>query len=259
MDNERRGNAMPVELAIQRELAYRKKVEMLQLQPFGTDSWKEFLPLQVPSPSPSPVSSSSLNLVPWPSATSSPCPSPTGIKRKAPTSSLQCLPSQQLQPIDSGLMHKTMSDYYFCKVCQVPCSGPFNFKQHLRGRQHKANMKHSREDGRKQANQQQRCELCEISCMDEYALKLHLNGQKHKAKVLELELGRKEWGGIAHPRRWCELCKLWCMDDYALKQHLDGKKHIMKLHAVRGKKRAEEDEAAGAMLKLKDVEWQMIS
>lgn len=43
---EKRTSTMSVELAIQRELAFRRKIEELQLQPY-VDSGDEIMPVQV--------------------------------------------------------------------------------------------------------------------------------------------------------------------------------------------------------------------
>ena len=46
----------------------------------------------------------------------------SGFKRLAPTSSKQCLPHQQQHPIYISHPLENLTDPFFCKVCQVPCS-----------------------------------------------------------------------------------------------------------------------------------------
>ncbi|KAJ1406273.1 Zinc finger C2H2-type [Sesbania bispinosa] len=220
-------NTMPVELAIQRELVYRRKVAASHLGP-NNDSIEEILPLQqvkssnqashpMPLSSPSSWQFSSSNL--------------SGTKRKElPTSSAHYPPLQHQQPFHGSLNHKANTDSLNCEICQVSCSSPFNLKQHLIGSNHQKKLSEKTgSEGR--SNQRQWCELCKVSCMSEDLLKLHFQGHRHKVNLQNLEIS-KHGGEAPYKQKWCELCKLWCINEFSFKQHLEGKKHIIQLHAM---------------------------
>ncbi|XP_063938308.1 uncharacterized protein LOC108193574 isoform X1 [Daucus carota subsp. sativus] len=166
-------------------------------------------------------------------------PNYSGFKRKA-TSGFQHqgphkpqLPQENYIAIDS-------SGNMFCKLCEVPCTGPFCLKQHLKGHKHKAKLhllKMDRKNGGEQVNTQLRCDLCQILCPHEDALKLHYQGQKHKARLQALEAGQKKVEK-ATERPWCGLCEIWCMNEDAFNQHLKGQKHLTRLYSMQEKERA---------------------
>ncbi|KAJ9677489.1 hypothetical protein PVL29_022467 [Vitis rotundifolia] len=218
-----RGEVMPLELAMKRELAYRKKVDRLLLQLHGGVSREN----PVSSSSPRPSSGSKFS----------------GIKRKAPTSSFNCQPRQMLQPVDHSNTLKTQRDDLFCKVCQVPCSGANSLKQHLLGQKHKdrlQNLTPSMNIGEEGAKQRLWCELCKIWCMNKNSFKDHLKGKKHQSRAQAMELHGTDGGEMANQmNKYCKVCKIWCMD--AFNQHLESKRHILNLHAAKGKKMVLED------------------
>ncbi|XP_022736298.1 uncharacterized protein LOC111289479 [Durio zibethinus] len=109
MDEDRREEIMPVKLAIQRELAYRQKIAMLNNQS---------------------ANGSGLQLMPfhfclWP------VHSGLGV---SPSSTLY-------SSLDSHVAKKNQEDTFFCKVCRVSSSSAISYKQHLRGHKHKANLR----------------------------------------------------------------------------------------------------------------------
>ncbi|XP_034672944.1 zinc finger RNA-binding protein-like [Vitis riparia] len=223
MDDGRRGDVMPLELAMKRESAYRKKVEMMLSQLYGGESREDPFSSQVPSSSPSSG------------------PSLSGTKRKTPTRSSQCLPPQQLQLLYSSHTLGNRKEDLFCKVCQVACPSSFHLKQHLIGQKHKdtLDLKSGRNIREEDANTRKWCDLCKIWCINKYSLEQHFKGKKHQDNVQELELGGKEGQRKTNQvKLYCELCKLWCMDEYAFNQHLKGKKHILNLHAFEEKRTA---------------------
>ncbi|TKY73347.1 Zinc finger RNA-binding protein [Spatholobus suberectus] len=235
-------NTMPVELAIQRELEYRRIVAAFHLRPNtnSTEEVKSSNDVSHPKPFPGPSSSKFSSLLgtrrkesPTRSAhhqrlqQQQPISSLSGTKRKeSPTRSAHH-PHQQ--PFHGSLNHQAKTDDLCCKICQISCLGPFNLKQHLRGHKHKQKLQMGR------SNQTQWCEVCSVLCMNEDLLKLHFQGQKHKAKLQMLEIS-KQGGEASNKPKWCELCKLWCSDEFAFKQHLEGKKHIIQLHAMEKEK-----------------------
>lgn len=127
----------------------------------------------------------------------------------------------------------------FCKICKVSCSGPSNYKQHIRGKKHRA-MLHSPKLNKNAAvgptkNQQPRCNLCQIVCIDHTSLQLHLNGQKHKAKLRMNELGKK---GEISQQFWCEMCQVPCNNEETFQLHLKGKNHVARKYALEEEKKA---------------------
>ncbi|KAF8378748.1 hypothetical protein HHK36_030097 [Tetracentron sinense] len=158
---------MPVELAIKRELAYRRKIETLRLQQ-QTGSKKAPVPFQGPSPSPSLL----------------------GIKRKAPIGNPQYFPASQPRPSSSSQPLRNPSSNLFCKVCRVTCSSSPNLKQHREGQKHKAKLKELeeiRKNSRDRISKPQWCELCSIPCTDEISLEQHLSGKKHALRIQAIE------------------------------------------------------------------------
>lgn len=137
-------NVMSVELAIQRELAYRKRVATLS-ELYG-GSMEGLKPLELPSPNPNPCPSkkrpqpepmtSSPHSQPKPSPTQTPSSSPPrrlpfpsaptqyqrssqhhssillGSKRKEPSSGVKWCPST------NGTLQNETRKYLFCEICQ---------------------------------------------------------------------------------------------------------------------------------------------
>lgn len=291
-------NCMKVELAIQRELEYRKKVaslfrsdecikDLMPLQVVRSVSWPEPSSATIASPCMAPGSShlfrtSNPNLAPssacqfspssapgfcpgtsqipnrpfqpssfrpssvpnhYPNPGPRPRPHPThqpsysGIKRKA-TSGFRHQAPHKPQPPQENYIVVDSSGNMFCKLCEVPCSGPFCLKQHLKGHKHKAKLqllKMDRKNGGEQGNKQPRCDLCQILCTNEDGLKMHYQGQKHKAKLQALETGQKNGDNATRP--WCGLCQIWCMNEDAFNQHLKGQKHLTRLYSMQEEER----------------------
>ncbi|KAA8532941.1 hypothetical protein F0562_032941 [Nyssa sinensis] len=134
-------NVMPLELAIKRELEYRRKMEASQKKQQKSE-YKKFL---VPSQGPS--------------------PSQVGIKRKAPTSNYQKHPAglicKACQVAFSTLFHLkqhctsqkhkdkllqikirggALSNPLFCELCKATCSNENVMEQHLNGLKHAASL-----------------------------------------------------------------------------------------------------------------------
>ncbi len=167
----------------------------------------------------------------------SPSPNLTRFKRHAPTSSKKFLPHQQPQPIHSSHLLENPTDPFFCKICQVSCSGAISYKMHIRGQKHRAvvgNLKFGRKDGAVVWNPRKKCEFCNIWCEDDDSLEQHLEGKRHISELQKLELAREGGVEIVKKRKWCKLCNIWCMDDASFKMHLKGQKHLTTLNAVPG-------------------------
>ncbi|EOY21956.1 Uncharacterized protein TCM_014123 isoform 2 [Theobroma cacao] len=257
---EKRTSTMSVELAIQRELAFRRKIEELQLQPY-VDSGDEIMPVQqvqFPHPNPSRpnlnssprlsgreqlASLSSLECLPSPIPSQIPSSrphisfGPRISERKQLASSSKSPPPQQLQAFNGGSLNHQSANV-FCIVCQVPCSGSVNYKQHLNGKKHKLKLKElnfGRTDGGDicaMANQKLWCELCKIWCTDDNLLKLHLAGQKHKKMQAKLERATAAEVDIVEEKNWCGLCGIGCSSKELLQLHFNGKKHQAELRKL---------------------------
>ncbi|KAK8323038.1 hypothetical protein V6Z12_A12G207900 [Gossypium hirsutum] len=101
--------------------------------------------------------------------------------------------------------------HFYCEVCQVPCSGSLNYKNHI----------NDGDDDYKMENPKLRCELYNIWCVNANALKQHLAGKKHKkiqGKVATVE------DDIGDELK-CELCGIGCPSKDLLHLHFNGKKH----------------------------------
>ncbi|XP_022736995.1 UBP1-associated proteins 1C-like [Durio zibethinus] len=257
---EKRASTMSLELAIQRELAYRRKIEELQLQPY-VDLGDETMPMQVQFPSRKPsrpdqdstpglsgrehlasLSSHDCQPSPSPRPNQNPssrrniCSSPR-ISERNQLASSSMSPSQQLQLFKGcNLNHQSLN--FFCEVCQVPCSGSLNYKLHINGKKHKVKfqeLKFARKDGNDtcaMANQKSWCKLCKIWCTDDNLLKQHLAGKKHKKMQEKLELSTTVEGDKVEEQNWCELCGIGCSSKELLQLHFNGKKHQAELRKL---------------------------
>ncbi|KAI3844817.1 hypothetical protein MKX03_004538 [Papaver bracteatum] len=233
MDNERMRsvNVMSVEIALQREAEYKKRIQNLQ-KPSDYDSKKILVPDQGVPPKVAPEESQQKfssryeacsqgmlidlehgspitirEVTPLqfqepstPIQGSSPL---AGMKRKTPEKIICSSP----QPEQQSYVTQTVN--IWCEVCQVPCTSVFNFKQHCEGRKHKSKV-----------------EVEELM-------------QKNKLEVEELKHlticeDKKDSGPV-----WCDICSVPCSDGSAYRQHCDGKKHAACLKAfnkaMRGK------------------------
>lgn len=190
-------------------------------------------PYQVPCSNQNKRPSPAPSQYPRPSSGPASRQSETGTKRQATNSHLKSLPPRQPRPSLSSCIIVDQAGNFFCKACQVPCSGAMPLKQHLKGHKHKAKMKWlqlSKKDGGAKKDQCTSCDLCQIWCTDEKSLELHLNGQKHRAKLRELEEGQDSTvGEKAIKQPWCELCQIWCINEESFQQHLQGQKHVTRL------------------------------
>lgn len=254
MDEERKVNIMSVDLALKRELAYRKKLARL----YPEDDWtNELLTLEVPSSSTmsnlfpsstdlsgahsisvlnnvSPFSNSCLNPLSTPRIQSQdpvPCPWPNMemanasthsiTREKSTANSFQCLPNNWPRPI-----YISNSANFFCKLCQVNCSGSVSFKQHIRGQKHKANLQKKQPTRHCSSGGENTCNQSNIRYPGE--VEIHFNGQKRKARSQDVETGQK---GKASQQFWCQLCQVACSHEDTYWLHLKGKTHTNNLKA----------------------------
>lgn len=240
MDNARMrsGNVMSVEIALQREAEYQKRIQNLQ-KPSDYDSKKTLVPDQVvPSkvvPEESqqkfslqyescsqgmlndlvsnkqklgherPITKREVTHLQFqePSTPIQGSSSSVGMKRKTPERFTCSSP----QPEQQSYVPQTVN--IWCEVCQIPCTSVFNFKQHCQGRKHKSKVEVE------ELTQKKKLEVEELK---------HLNICNDK----------KDSGTI-----WCDICSVPCTDGSAYRQHCNGKKHAACLKAfnkaMRGK------------------------
>lgn len=98
----------------------------------------------------------------------------------------------------------------FCKACQIPCTGPLHYKQHCRGRKHRARVEEfkmlkrgHKNNGGSRVVKPFWCDICRVQSTDEYGFSLHLNGKKHaicvqainNARAAQVVVGETSIGG----------------------------------------------------------------
>ncbi|KAJ0048072.1 hypothetical protein Pint_16175 [Pistacia integerrima] len=186
MGDESSKYVMDVELAIQRELAYRRKIFLSQLQTdkdFKTDPvpleriahvifliscehYGGFFPSRMVNVVvPSSSSTVSPSRTPTSKSLSSSSPRLCGVKREAPPSGSESLQPQQRQSSNSK-----------------PCIQINQIKE---------------------ANQQRWCKVCNTGCTSAELFKQHLCGKKHKVELGKLECARKDSGDLPKQPKYC--------------------------------------------------------
>nr|DAD31370.1 TPA_asm: hypothetical protein HUJ06_010221 [Nelumbo nucifera] len=135
-----RENIMPLELAIKRELAYRRKIQSLRLHPSNISK-------EAPATSKKPQCS--------PPQQSQPSYSYQLRNLFCKVCQVQFSSALSLKQHRQGSEHKAKqkeleekrkdgggkgSQQLWCKLCSVPCSNEICFKQHLRGKKHAAQL-----------------------------------------------------------------------------------------------------------------------
>ncbi|KAK2973443.1 hypothetical protein RJ640_007944 [Escallonia rubra] len=148
-------NVMSLELAIKRELEYRRKMEVLKRQ---HRSDHPLVSLEVPPPS------------------------QADRKRKEPAIVIQPSSSYQLfQNHPAGLA---------CDACQLAFGTLFHLKQHCESLKHRGILFEQKKRGGAASNPF-RCRLCNSWCSSGLTLGQHLNGTKHAALLQDFEAARQ--------------------------------------------------------------------
>ncbi|GFZ17055.1 hypothetical protein Acr_26g0003250 [Actinidia rufa] len=279
MAEARRESVMLVELAILRELAYRKKLASLRL--LLGESMENLMPLQVPSPrsgrrpsptpstEPSSISGSSMSLIPTSSyqvQASSPCPGlvlkPNQFPNPRPGSSSITCPSKVLVPhplyhLSTSNRHpspmplpaprQTQSQSSSARPGPSQIPGPSSLARpgpsQIPGpgslARHSLKPRPSLSGITSKETSSLPCALLRC-CQSQTALK----GHKHKTTLQWLKMSKRDGGGREDPKLHCELCRIWCMNKDALEMHMRGQKHQAKLQELEfGRKNAGEREA----------------
>ncbi|XP_071736521.1 uncharacterized protein [Rutidosis leptorrhynchoides] len=148
-------NIMPVELAIKRELEYRKKMESL-----NNHGQNEFQPLVLGQ---APVTESQ-----------------TVVDRK-----------RKVQPCNAQDSRMVQSSTRFvCVVCRVAFATAFHLRMHGETSAHKTKVDQSRNAGEGIGNPFY-CELCDIMCSSGRVMEYHVAGFKHVTNLREFEEAKR--------------------------------------------------------------------
>ncbi|CAN1795709.1 Zinc finger protein 346 [Linum perenne] len=255
-DNMFGEGTMPVEMAIRREMEYRRKLAQMQkvseaefcrnLRPFvvqssipgpslgsqqmpgSTNAAPPLTMLQGSSHEPSSSSGRGQRQPPISASSLRPCSKQT--PDATPEVPLMKLQGPTSQPTGHGNLQQSHNDYTFCNICQVPCSGYTNFMQHMEGRKHK-NRQLEVELGRKDCSvgesPRRWCETCKIWCMNEDLFQSHLGGRPHKNQAQKFVAGEDSGKQIVAAKQVfnCDLCRIECSSEELLILHFKGKKH----------------------------------
>lgn len=152
---------MSVELAIEREIVYRKKMDISKNL---CQNLEPLLPLQVP-PS-----------------------SRVGLKRKEP--SLNILAFLTKQPSSGVQTFQKRSKGFVCKACQMDFSTVSHLKQHSETPRHTGHILGMKRRGQN-VSTPFLCKLCDSSCSSASVMENHLNGMKHAVSLQEFENAKK--------------------------------------------------------------------
>ncbi|GAB2270043.1 hypothetical protein Dimus_004957 [Dionaea muscipula] len=256
---DRKKGIMSPELAMQREMEYRHKLEKLkaeQLEAKTSDKQPPKVPLPAacqtpkvkPPTAPKRFSSSAnaqpgLGSVSHPRSVtgpiprsyrgSSPCPPPTpkptfktNEQRQLPTSTARPMArcSLSLSPTPQPLPIANPTPSY----CGLKRKEPWSTRvESLNKNQQQLLATEPPNDGQVSPFF---CEVCDVDCQSRVSYNMHIVGHKHRAK-LKLPSSAQHGGPLGKPVQ-CDLCKIWCMNEDNLRQHYNGKNHIFKLHAA---------------------------
>ncbi|XP_071936251.1 uncharacterized protein [Coffea arabica] len=252
---------MSVEQAIQRELAYRKKIAYF----LSEAEFAELLPLEVPSSSkatiPEPNVSQflrqSLRSPTIARPTSNPSSSLTSAAANDLTSSgpnLKQSPVPSLSKVTMPEANAThiLGQNFISHARQVPGQNPSPFSvstQNSASIHSEMPMKATPSSFKYLSNQHRKpyytsdgpktfCKICQVSCPSPSCYKMHIKGHKHKAKLSYMKMcgnGMVKENTKEQPR--CDLCQILCTDQTSLDLHFKGQKHRAKLQELEvGKK-----------------------
>ncbi|XP_074277571.1 uncharacterized protein LOC141601205 [Silene latifolia] len=247
MGADRKKYVMSVEMAMQREMAFRKKLENPKAEECSNSS------VIIPQRNPlhSQVQSSTLTQIPTaltpglnqtaltPGLNQIPCrptqvtiPNPRPAPLTGPTSAQA--PPHMPNPPYPGVSRPAHVPSYRPNSPHPGITRPprpaYQAHQHRKPPIHcqaKRVKVHSPEDFY--------CEVCKVDCTSEINFRMHLKGNKHKTILRNLQankvLGGTTMSEANDKQLFCELCKIWCTDTNAFTLHLNGKNHFLKLHA----------------------------
>ncbi|MFS8020927.1 putative transcription factor C2H2 family [Helianthus anomalus] len=154
-------NIMPVELALQRELEYRAKMQVEKNQ-----HQNDLKPIVLAQGPPTEARKDDAELAPMTS-------------QKAP----------MLQFSSSSQMFKEKAAFS-CKACQLTFASVFHLSSHVQSQLHKVNISQMKKR-REAISNPIWCELCRSSCSSLGEVEAHLNGSRHNSLLLSLARSRK--------------------------------------------------------------------
>ncbi|KAK9748100.1 hypothetical protein RND81_02G036100 [Saponaria officinalis] len=207
METNRRKYVMSVELAMQREMEYRKKLETSKAEHCGSIAVQSSTTTGTPITTP--ASGPNLNpcrptqvLIPNPVPVPYTGPNHAQARPHFPNlqhprprpmrpSSRPSYSSQQKRKIpihqQPKRVHVSSPEDFYCNLCQVDCNSEINLRMHLKGHKHKTMLRNAQAKkvtgGPSEANNKFHCDLCGIWCLDIHAFNLHLHGKNHFLKL----------------------------------------------------------------------------
>uniref|UniRef100_A0A0D9XDU6 C2H2-type domain-containing protein n=1 Tax=Leersia perrieri TaxID=77586 RepID=A0A0D9XDU6_9ORYZ len=149
-----------------------------------------------------------------------------------------------------------------CSICQVTCTGEWDFDVHLKGQKHQANTQALLEQSKKKSsgnseahkaklqasnvsNRAEKeaatwiCLVCDAHCTCESDLANHLMGKRHQLNVQAMNTSDGRSSDCSSSRSvtsemmneqdalyFCTICSLKCSCEKMLADHLTGKKHL---------------------------------
>ncbi|XP_071736523.1 uncharacterized protein [Rutidosis leptorrhynchoides] len=153
-------NIMPVELAIKRELEYRKKMESL-----NNHGQNEFQPLVLGQGSSTQASDIKL----------------------APSSSKKVLPTLPFSSNSQSYQEKVA---FSCKACEMTFATIFHLSSHIVGREHNVKISQMKKS-RVAISNPIWCESCGSSCSSLDEMERHLKGSRHRSLDTDRTINRK--------------------------------------------------------------------
>ncbi|XP_048501686.2 uncharacterized protein LOC125497999 [Beta vulgaris subsp. vulgaris] len=267
MHSERGKYVMSPELAIKREMAYLKQLELMQLIQKSESKKLPPPPTQTSMPVPWPTSGTGQGQIPnsrppmlskHPSPILQPGPRPRTMLSRTPLSargpsllpkpffpsqadprpqSMIVGPRPYMRPQSSGSLPWPKSSHVGSTTGARPGLLPTPSPRRML-KPTIDNSSHKRKEApthQFQANnhtskvQKLFCEVCEVHSTSYANYQMHIMGQKHKAQVKK---GKEIGCTNDNSRLYCNLCDIWCMNEFSLKQHLSGKNHTLKVHVA---------------------------
>ncbi|KAL9239498.1 hypothetical protein vseg_013812 [Gypsophila vaccaria] len=233
MGTDRRKYVMSVEIAMQRELAYREKLVTAKAEPRGSVSvivpQNYSLPFQLQS---STIIGTAIT-TPTPGPFPNPCrptqvliPNPRPVPYTGPTPAQ----ARPVRPYIPNLHYPRPT------LNSTPLTRPSSRLIFSAHQKRKIPIHHQAKQVHVSSPEDFYCDLCQVDCTSEINLRMHLKGHKHKS-MLRNAKAKKVAGAPseANDKLHCDLCGIWCQDMHAYTLHLNGKNHYLKLRAAQEK------------------------
>ncbi|KAJ8621588.1 hypothetical protein MRB53_030117 [Persea americana] len=221
---------IPVEIAMQRETAFRRRVEGTEIR--GLEEW----PLMQCSGEPAQSSASSFGareLLPYGDLSSGKKQADSACSLPQLTYTAHTPNNHQLPSNQQGIGHRSSSLLQATYTEHTPNNHQLPSNQQEVGQSACVLLQptytaHAPNNHQLPSNQQGVglfCELCRVSCMSLFNLHQHRRGKHHKAQEERLNYLRMK----QTQKFWCDLCGISCIDMTSLEQHRAGKKHARQI------------------------------